>query len=95
VFDLAPIAESYVDDAVGMTPAEIRDLSPILHAPPTGVRVVLVVGADETAEFLRQSRALASAWSEAAVELVELPGRDHFDLVDAALAPDAPWLAGS
>jgi arylformamidase len=82
VFDLAPIAASYVNDAVRMTEAEAEALSPILRAPLG--QVALVVGADEPEAFLRQTDALATAWK---APVIRARGRDHFDLLDELADP--------
>jgi arylformamidase len=95
VFDLAPIRASYVNDAVRMTAEEVATLSPLLHAPTHDVPVVLAVGSDETAEFIRQTDVMARAWKPHLTRLgVEsLAGRDHFDIV-LDLADPASRLFG-
>lgn len=92
VFDLAPIAMSYVNDRVGMSPAEIADLSPALHVPRRDVPVAILVGAEETAEFKRQSRLLERAWARhvTGLTMTELPGRDHFDILTGLAEPNDP-----
>jgi arylformamidase len=83
VFDLAPIRASYVNDAVRMTEDEVVALSPALHQPAYDVPVVLVVGRDETNEFIRQTDMLARAWKPylTTLSVATIPGKDHFDVV--------------
>lgn len=83
-YDLVPVQKSYVNDLVQMTPEAAAALSPINRRRPIGVEAVVAVGSKEGEEFLRNSGALQSAWSEPAapVGLMELEGRDHFDILD-------------
>jgi arylformamidase len=83
VFDLAPIRDSYVNDAVRMSEGEVATLSPVLHKPAYDVPVVLVVGSDETQEFIRQTDVLARAWKPhlTALSVASIAGKDHFDIV--------------
>jgi arylformamidase len=83
VFDLAPIRASYVNDAARMTQDEVVALSPVLHVPAYDVPVVLVVGSDETNEFIRQTDVLARAWKPhlTALSIATISGKDHFDIV--------------
>lgn len=82
-FDLNPIAESYVNDVVGMSAEEARRLSPALRLPARQIPVILRVGEYEPSEFHRQAALLADGWRGAAqVACAMVPGRDHFDLLD-------------
>jgi len=83
VFDLAPIRDSYVNDAARMTQDEALALSPVLSAPAYDVPVVLVVGSDETGEFIRQTDVLAGAWKPylTALSVATISGKDHFDIL--------------
>lgn len=84
VYDLAPVAASYVNDALGLTPGEAERLSPLLHWPLTDRPVHLMIGADEPDAFRRQSDALAGLWGRdlSRISLSRCPGRDHFDILD-------------
>jgi arylformamidase len=44
---------------------------------------VVAVGADESSEFIRQSRLLADAWLSQVRSLLVMPGLNHFSIVDA------------
>jgi arylformamidase len=92
VYDLAPVARSYVNDAVRMTQDEIADLSPALHRPLRDVPVSILVGARETAEFQRQSALLDKAWQPhlSRLEHAILDGRDHFDIMHGLAEPGDP-----
>ncbi|MFF4342761.1 alpha/beta hydrolase [Kitasatospora sp. NPDC001540] len=86
VYDLEPVALSYVNQPLGLDPARAAALSPLragraaLAALPP---VVLALGEHETDEFGRQQAEFAEALREAGVPVHELlvGGRNHFDLV--------------
>lgn len=84
VYDLRPIAASYVNDLAGIDADEIRELSPLFMRPVRDIPVHILIGGDETEAFQSQSRALAATWfahlSHLTTETV--PGRDHFDILD-------------
>ncbi|MEV0325633.1 alpha/beta hydrolase [Micromonospora echinospora] len=82
LYDLAPVVDSYVNDALGLTPAEAREQSPLLRPPPAAP-VLLAVGEHETGEYHRQQRRYAASLRRAGTPVTELvvAGRDHFDLL--------------
>lgn len=92
VFDLAPVAASYVNDRVRMDADEIRDFSPLAAAPVRDVPVHVVVGADEPELFARQSSALVEAWQPRLSRLTthRASHRDHFDVLDELTDPSSP-----
>jgi arylformamidase len=94
VYELAPIAASYVNEAVAMSEVEIADLSPARHRPMRDVPVSILAGAEEAGEFLRQSALLAEAWRPhlSSVEMSVLEGRDHFDIMHGLARPGDPLL---
>lgn len=84
VFDLAPIAASYVNELVGMDREEIMHLSVLESPPKSDVPVHVLVGSDESDAFRGQSDALALHWRPHLSRLSNLNahGRDHFDVLD-------------
>ncbi|MBX3500026.1 MAG: alpha/beta hydrolase [Alphaproteobacteria bacterium] len=97
LYDLEPIRLCYLNDACRMDAEEARRLSPIHHiarlAPPT----VLVVGAAELPELVRQTRDYARALADAGVApvaVIETPGDNHFSVLDRLFEPHGPaWPA--
>ncbi len=83
VYDLEPIAASYVNDLARIDATEIVDLSPLFARPLRDVPVHLLVGGDEPDAFQAQTRALAEAWRPHLSNLTTTvaPGRDHFDIL--------------
>ena len=84
VYDLSPIAASYVNDAVGLDAADIPALSPLYRRPLRDVAVRLLIGGDESDAFHAQTNALHAAWGEhlPQISLQVVPGCDHFDILD-------------
>jgi arylformamidase len=89
VFDLAPLRHApFLQADLALDPAAVRRLSPAGFPRPRGPLLALV-GADESAEFLRQNQLIRDRWGAAAVPVCQaLPGHNHFtvlqDLVDPA-----------
>lgn len=92
VYDLAPVAASYVNDLAHLDDDEVGELSPLLVRPWRDVPVHVVVGADEPDQFQRQSAALVDAWRDSITRLTThvAPGRDHFDILDELTGRDSP-----
>jgi arylformamidase len=53
--------------------------------------LILVLGGNEGPEYLRQSEGLAAIWRESGIEVdvVVLPGQNHFSIVDQLSDPEA------
>ena len=89
LYDLAPIAAApslQVD--LRLTPDVVVRASPAGFAAPSGARLISVVGALESEEFLRQNRLIRQRWGPAVVPVCEaLPDRDHFSVLDELVAP--------
>ncbi len=94
VYDLAPVAASYVNDLAHLDDDEVGELSPLTVRPWRDVPVHVAVGADEPEQFQRQSAALADAWRDSITRLTThvAPGRDHFDILDELTVRDSPTL---
>lgn len=95
VYDLAPIAASYVNDRVGMDAAEIAELSVLGSVPQHAIPIHILVGADESEGFLAQSHALNQAWARNVGPTGHrlAPGRDHFDVLDELSDTASPSFA--
>lgn len=85
VYDLEPLRLSYHQAVLNLTPEMARRLTPLGDLPTRAGPMILAVGSEETEEFLRQQDKYAAAWRDAglALQVVELPGRNHFTAVDA------------
>ncbi len=83
LFDLKPLLSTSVNTALRMDGTEADSLSPLLWTPPAGRHLDAVVGGDESAEYLRQSRAIAERWSQSGVatRYEAVPGANHFTVI--------------
>lgn len=92
VYDLEPIRLSYHQAVLRLSPEDVETLSPVRVLPRAAGPLVLAVGGDETEEFLLQQREFFTSWRTAGLtaETVDLPGRHHFDAVEALGEPEHP-----
>ena len=83
IFDLVPILETSINDGVQLDQVAARRNSPREFLPSNGPPFISAVGADETDEFLRQSREYAEAWNEngGRAQYLPLEGFHHFDVI--------------
>jgi arylformamidase len=96
VFDLASLIPTSLNVALRLDEAEAAALSPV-HWPvpdgstPGGTVLDCVVGADESPEFLRQSRMMADLWGARGVETryESLHGLNHFTVLDPLFDADS------
>jgi arylformamidase len=93
VHDLEPMVQFSFNADFKLDAAEAARLSPALMTPRSRVPLLLAVGADETSEFVRQTRILWDAWPAnrppgARAPLV-IPGRHHFSVVADYADPDS------
>jgi arylformamidase len=96
VFELAPLIATTMNAALQLDPETAAEASPLLWPPPpAGCTLVAAVGADETPEFHRQSRAMAERWGNAGVatEYLSIAGANHFTVVDEVTRPDSALFA--
>ena len=93
IYELAPIRETNLNDALQLTDAEVAELSPI-RRPVVHKPLAIAYGSAELPELCRQSRefhALRSA-AHAPGALVPVPGADHFRVLEALRVPDGSLL---
>jgi arylformamidase len=95
VFDLAPLIGTSLNEAIGLTSGTARAASPLFRPPrPKGRRLIAAVGGDESEEFLRQSRAVADAWTKVGIDAKceIIAGTNHFTVVDELIRPGSALL---
>ena len=51
---------------------------------------MLAVGGSETDEFRRQTQVMAANWSALSPKVIEVAGRNHFDVLDGLVEPGHP-----
>jgi arylformamidase len=86
IYDLEPLVETYINDAVGLDAEAARRNSPIRLIGKTTtspIPTVVTWGEFETGTFKQQSKGFAAAWRKAGhpVSLLEARARNHFDIV--------------
>lgn len=82
LYDLRPVVDSYVNDALGLDAATAGRQSPLLRPPPRTARVLMARGREETEEYARQHERYADVLRAHGTSVTSLvaAGRDHFDL---------------
>ena len=96
IFDLEPIALGGLNDKLSLTADEIERLSPLRNLPKRAVPLNLFVGADELPELRRQSEAYVQALTARGLPatLKELPGQNHFSIMEELARPDGALTRG-
>lgn len=96
IFDLTPIALSYINDALDLTAEEVAGLSPLFNLPNRRIPHRLFVGGGELPELQRQSTVYAEALNQdgipAALEI--LPDLNHFTIVNELADKEGTLLGG-
>lgn len=95
-FDPAPLIQTSLNEALKLDAASARAANVVAgRTPPSSAVMVAAVGGDESTEFIRQSLALAAAWSAAGVkaECVIVPNANHFTILDELARAESPVLA--
>ncbi len=83
VFDLEPILQCAINEVLRMDRDEALRNSPAYLVRRSPSRLAVAWGERETAEWKRQNIAYADLWRSVngACESVEIPGRNHFDVI--------------
>jgi arylformamidase len=91
VFDLVPLTQVTPNADLKLDDAEAKRMSPLLWKAPAGRMLDCVVGGIESSEFLRQSRDMADGWGArgVATRYEEIPGANHFTVVDPLRDPES------
>jgi arylformamidase len=95
VFEVEPLVGTSLNEALRLTPEDARAVSNLqAKLPRKDVTLVAAVGGAESSEFLRQSRDVAAAWAAqgARTEYLELPGANHFTVVDELARAGSPLV---
>lgn len=89
LYDLAPLAQTSLNDNLRLDAAAATAASPLYRAAPDGPPVLLAAGADETPAMREQSSRMHEVWramgNESALHFE--PGTDHFSLLNRLVEP--------
>lgn len=91
LYELAPLLQTSINDALHLTDDEVSNLSPARLQPAREIPLLTILGGAETKEFFRQTNVLIGAWSGQLAQInrhVE-PDVDHIDLIDRLANPDS------
>ena len=88
IFNLMPIRFSYLNEILDMdTETAIRN-SPVQLSPANKCPLAIVVGGNETDEFLDQSNELYTCWKDAIpAEIAQVKGLNHYSILETMLDP--------
>ena len=91
LFDLEPIQLAYLNETLRMTPEMALRNSPVRQSYETQAPLLLLVGADESEEYHRQTHLMADLWRArgAPTEVIVPDNLDHFTIVDSLYDPAA------
>ena len=95
IYDLEPIRLNYLNEKLGLDPAETERQSPMRHLPTNAAPLVVTVGLGELPELVRQSEDYAAAWQRHGLRGRYLPvaKHDHFSILEELARPDGAILA--
>ncbi|HEV8616556.1 MAG TPA: alpha/beta hydrolase [Methylomirabilota bacterium] len=95
IYDLEPIRLNYLNDKLGLDPAEAARTSPLHHLPAQAAPLIVAVGLGELPELIRQSEEYAAAWQRHGLRGRYLPlaGHDHFSILEELAYPGGKILA--
>jgi len=91
IYELEPVRLCHLNDDLDLSEQEVEHQSPVRLPRGTDVPFSVLVGEREGPEYIRQSRALAEAWSSdaAPVPVTVDPDHDHFSIRMALDNPDS------
>ncbi len=91
LFDLRPLVNTSINTALKLDEASAHAVSPLFWRAPSRGALDAVVGGDESAEYLRQSRSIVDAWSAAgiATRFAPISGANHFTAIAPLADPNS------
>ena len=95
LFDLAPLVGISMNQDLRLGPDDARKVSPVHWPAPVGRALDSVVGALESAEFLRQAALIVDTWGPRGVDTryEAITGANHFTVIEPLTDPKSPMVA--
>ncbi len=92
IYELEPLIGTAVNNRLGLDPDTARRNSPLLIDVTGSPSTLVAHGSDETSEFKAQSNAFGRHLEAAGttVSMLEVAGRNHFDVILDLAEPDTP-----
>ena len=89
LYDLDPVMRTpFLKNDLRLTPEQVRLASPAYMPAPKHGKLYALVGADESAEFIRHNQLIQDAWGKKKVPVCEMvPQRNHFSVLEDLSAP--------
>ena len=91
LFDLAPLLQTSINQALQLKPGEAARLSPVHLYKELSSPLYTLVGARETEAFKTQELAIAAHWNQV-YPLPHVPDKHHYTVLDIFMDPANPWL---
>jgi arylformamidase len=95
VFDFAPLLQVSQNADLRLDEKGTKEVSPLTWKLPPQRSLDAVVGAEESSEFIRQSRIIAEDWANkgAVTRYEAVAGANHFTVVDPLADPASEMTA--
>ena len=92
LYDLEPLLECEPNEKLKLDMEAARRYSPIYHLSRQPTPAIIACGANESAEFRRQTSSYAERCKQAGypVTHMEIKGHDHFSIIGELANPDSP-----
>jgi arylformamidase len=90
LYNLKPLTETSINAALRLTHEGAERESPLFWPAPSRLVMDAVVGGNESAEYLKQSRRLTDIWGLEGVKTryEEIPGANHFTVIAGLADPE-------
>ena len=94
LFDLGPLVKTSINTPLRLDDATARGASPLFWKAPAHGSLDAVVGGDESAEYLRQSRTIVDRWGAAGLpaRFGTIEGANHFTAIAPLADPGSPMV---
>jgi arylformamidase len=95
LFDLGPLVDTSINKALRLDHASARAASPLFWKSPHRGSLDVVVGANESAEYFRQSRIMVETWGAAdvATRFGTVADANHFTAIAPLADPESAMVA--
>lgn len=93
--DLRPLLQTTMNTTLGINASTALSESPALLAPAAVMPVTCWVGADELAEFKRQTALLANIWKGfgTPTDAIAEPAKNHFNVIEGLAVASSPLVS--